>query len=187
MWSVLAFGIQPPGAAIMEERPLPAALHKDRAIILWMTRAMDNPRSDGDGYTCPEFTRGSYRRGPTRISLVDTAAHRIINTITVSEGDFDLPYRIESGLVYPVPGTPKGSEGKPQLITLQDVDGDGVAAEFGLYDATSCSGLDTYVYAYLQARDRIVQYPFLIHEWNDPSSVRLTLVLLSASHCCVSA
>src|ERR1700754_2243212 len=75
----------PPGALVVETRPLELGENKHRAFVLWMLKPTKNPREDSEMYTCPEETRGSYYSGPTRVSLVDTASRRVINTIKVNE------------------------------------------------------------------------------------------------------
>ncbi|MGH9903633.1 MAG: hypothetical protein ACRD68_17640, partial [Pyrinomonadaceae bacterium] len=75
----------PAGALIVETRPLNAEGRADRALVLWMLRPSKNPRATHDDqYTCPEETRGHYYSGPTRVSLIDTAARRVINTVKIT-------------------------------------------------------------------------------------------------------
>src|SRR3984893_7641912 len=106
----------------------------------WMINPTKHPReTPGEPYTCPEYTRGGYYSGPTRVSLVDTQTHRVINTVKIltgeSEGEdeFDLPYNIRSDFYYHVEGVPKESEGKPTIMWLKDYNGDGRAVEFALF------------------------------------------------------
>ncbi len=154
----------PPGARIIEVQPLQSRQHPHRALVLWMQSPLKVPRDNpGDIYTCPEYTRGSHYSGRTRVSLVDQRTNKIINTINIlnSEGDdtFDIPYRIESGLYYHVPGVPKGKEGKPTVMWLRDYNGDGQAREFALFDAVACMGLPTTLIGYRESQDRVIQYP----------------------------
>lgn len=121
---------------------------------------MDEP------YTCPELSRGWFKHGRTRISLVNMRSRKIINTVRVVTGDmqeprdlFDIPYRIESGHYYAVPGVPAGTEGIPKLIELRDIDGDGSLLEFALYEMPACTGPDTFVFGYDVRQDRVVHYP----------------------------
>ena len=103
------------------------------------------PLSEKNPYTCPEYTLGSYFHGPTRLSLLDNHTKQLINTIqlTSPEGadEFDIPYRIRNGYYYAVPGVAKDSEGKPSLLALRDLNGDGVAAESAFFQAEACMGL----------------------------------------------
>jgi hypothetical protein len=154
----------PSGAQVIEVQPLRSAKHPQRALMLWMLKPLKVPRDNPDDlYTCPEYTRGSHYTGPTRVSLVDPQAKKIINTIKILnyEGDdtFDIPYRIESGLYYHVAGVPKGKEGKPTIMWLKDYNGDGQAWEFALFDAIACMGLPTTLIGYSEAQDRVIQYP----------------------------
>src|SRR5438105_4227607 len=56
------------GAMIIETQ----LVTPNRSLILWMVRPTKHPRdTPGDPYTCPEYTRGSYYSGATRVSLVD--------------------------------------------------------------------------------------------------------------------
>ena len=94
----------PAGGQIIEVQPIQSAKHPHRALMLWMLNPLKVPRDNPDDpYTCPEYTRGSHYSGPTRVSLVDPQAKKIINTINILnfEGDdtFDIPYRIENGLL----------------------------------------------------------------------------------------
>jgi hypothetical protein len=154
----------PAGALVVEERPLELTDGKLRTLVLWMLRPKKYPRTSDEIYTCPEETRGSFYRGPARVSLVDGKAGRIINTLKVIQEDsdgqaeFDLPYRIHAGY-YHVPGVAKGREGKPTILHLRDFNGDGKAHEFALFDALACMGLETALFGYSEKQDRVIQYP----------------------------
>src|SRR3984893_6796663 len=131
----------------------------------WMINPTKHPReTPGEPYTCPEYTRGGYYSGPTRVSLVDTQTHRVINTVKIltgeSEGEdeFDLPYNIRSDFYYHVEGVPKESEGKPTIMWLKDYNGDGRAVEFALFDAQACMGLSTTLIGYSERQDKVIQY-----------------------------
>jgi hypothetical protein len=156
----------PKGALVIETKRLPIP---GRTLVLWMV----NPKKNANGYarddvyTCPDYTRGSYYSGPTRVSLINSAANSatsaIINTLSVKEDKeetFDLPYAIRKGYYYQV-GTPvrNGIEAKPTIIWLKDYNGDGKALEFALFDAQACMGLDTTLIGYSEKQDRVVQYP----------------------------
>ena len=97
----------PARALVVEEARLELKDGKRRALVLWMLGPKRYPRDPGDEpYTCPEETRGSFYRGPARVSLVDAAAGRVVNTVRVvqeyshNEDEFDLPYRIKAGGYY---------------------------------------------------------------------------------------
>ena len=152
----------PAGALVVEERPLELEGGKKRALVLWMVSPKKYPRGDEEEtYTCPEETRGSFYRGPARVSLVDTAAGRVVNTLKVlgdGEDAFDLPYRIHAGSFYHVEGVAAGREGRPTILRLRDFNGDGRAQEFALYNAWACMGLGTALFGYSEKRDRVIQY-----------------------------
>ena len=156
----------PAGARVIEERALELTDGKKRSLVLWMLRPKRYPRATPDEtYTCPEETRGSFYSGPARVSLVDTDAGRVVNTLKISEDSaqgedvFDIPYRIHAGGYYHVPGVADGREGKPTILWLKDFNGDGRAEEFALFDALACMGLDTALFGYSERQDRVIQYP----------------------------
>jgi hypothetical protein len=152
------------GAKIIETQ----SVTPSRSLILWMIRPTEHPRdTPGDPYTCPEYTRGSYYSGATRVSLVDPQTRRVINTIKISadgEGadEFDLPYNIRSDFYYRVEGVPKEAEGKPTLMSLKDYNGDGKAWEFALFDAQACMGLATTLIGYSERQDKVIQFQTLL-------------------------
>jgi hypothetical protein len=166
----------PPGAVIIEEQSLESEHHPDRALILWMVNPTRNPSDaqtdPGEPYTCPEVTRGSCYRGPTRVSLLNTTTRTVINTIEIKDGhyegieeledkadSFDIPYAIRQGYYYHVVGeAPEGEEMKAQVIWLKDYNGDGKALEFALFDAAYCMGLLTTLIGYSEWQDRVIQY-----------------------------
>jgi hypothetical protein len=154
----------PAGARVVEERALDLGPAKKRKLVLWMLRPTSYPRDSEEGYTCPEETRGSFYRGPARVSLVDAEAGRVVNTLKVvqeyshGEDEFDLPFRIKAGGYYHVGGAPEGREGRPTILRLRDYNGDGRAHEFALFDALACMGLQTALFGYSERRDRVIQY-----------------------------
>ncbi|MGA2273874.1 MAG: hypothetical protein ABSH00_09990 [Bryobacteraceae bacterium] len=162
----------PKSAFIVERAEIPNAVHPGRELVLWMISPEKHdrgPLSEAGPYTCPEVTLGSYYSGPTRMSLVDTAAGRVINTIRLThdssweedseeEDSFDIPYRILSGDYYLVPGHPKGTEGKPALLALRDLNGDGLALETAFFEQLACMGLPTTLVGYSLKQDRVIQY-----------------------------
>lgn len=154
----------PAGALVVEERALELGPSKKRKLVLWMQRPKRYPRDSEEGYTCPEETRGSFYRGPARVSLVDAGAGRVVNTLKVlqdyshGEDEFDLPFRIKAGGHYRVERTTEGREGRPTILWLRDYNGDGRALEFALFDALACMGLETALFGYSERQDRVVQY-----------------------------
>src|ERR1700753_2632705 len=77
----------PPGAKIIETQ----AVKPNRALVLWMIDPKKNPRMGGtdDIYSCPDYTRGSYYEGKTRVSLINTKAQSVINTIEINKDGED--------------------------------------------------------------------------------------------------
>jgi hypothetical protein len=156
----------PSEARLIETAPLKSTKRPNRALLLWMLNLTDNPREEGDAvYTCPDETRGHFFSGPTRVSLVDTRTQKIINTVEIKQeyalGDdsFDIPYKIHKGSYYLVPQAREGEEGKPVIMLLKDINGDGRVQEFVLYDALACMGLQTTVIGYSERQDKVLQYP----------------------------
>lgn len=163
--SVPASSDIPNDAVIIERAGLPVTLHDDRELVLWMISPKKYDRGPllNNPYTCPEWTLGSYYRGPARLSLLDKKTGRVINTIklTSSPGDadeFNLPYRILSGFYYAVPGVPKDTEGEPRLLALRDLNGDGIPAEAAFFEAEACEGLATTLIGYSPTQDKVIQY-----------------------------
>lgn len=149
------------GALVIETQPITP----NRSLILWMVRPTKHPRdTPADPYTCPEYTRGHYYGGATRVSLVDPQTSRVINTVKISQepgegGDeFDIPYNIRSDYYYHVDGVAKETEGKPTVMWLRDYNGDGKALEFALFDARACMGLATTLIGYSERQDKVIQY-----------------------------
>jgi hypothetical protein len=156
----------PAGAVVIESRTVPIQTGNHRTIVVWQLKARKYPLGYGpDEYTCPDETRGSYSRGPTRVSLFDTQTNKIINTVLIKEDPkedaFDIPYKVR-GSYYEVKGVAKGAEGKPTIIAFKDYNGDGKALEFALFDAVACMGLQTTLIGYSERQDRVIQYPILL-------------------------
>lgn len=155
----------PAGGFVVERASVPANVHRDREMVLWMIapKRFDRGPLAGKPYSCPESTRGSYYSGPTRVSLADTASRKILNTVKIrrpSDGEdtFDIPYRILAGGYYSVPGTKRDEEGKPRLLGLRDLNGDGLPLEAAFYQAVACMGLPTTLIGYSPRQDRVIQY-----------------------------
>ena len=155
----------PANAQVIERVPIPSEIHKNRELILWMIspqRHDRGPYSATHAYTCPETTTGSYYSGPTRLSVSDTVTHRLISTEPIQHkgrgpDTFNLPYRILPGL-YQVPGVPEGTEGKPALLALRDINGDGKPLETPFFEADSCASLQTLLMGYSFKQDRVLRY-----------------------------
>lgn len=154
----------PQGAFVVESRALTEQGHPDRALVLWMVKPSRHPRADGEIYTCPDETRGSYFSGLTRVSLVDLNNNRVINTVKImeeymeGEDSFDVPYRIHAGCYYHTEPAQKGKDGKAVVLWLRDYNGDGKPLEFALFDAVACMGLPTTLIGYSEKQDKVIQY-----------------------------
>lgn len=156
----------PDNAKVIERTRIPAKIHPNRELLLWMISPTKHDRGPlaENPYTCPEVTLGSYYSGKTRISLLDTQSGRVINTIKLISSDagdvdeFYIPYRILSGSYYLVPGVRKENEGKPVLLTLRDLNGDGIAAETAFFEAEACMGLPTTLIGYSMSQDKVIRY-----------------------------
>lgn len=170
----------PEEAQIVEAQPIHARIKRDRAIVIWMINPSRFPRENpSEIYTCPEYTRGHYYSGPTRVSLVNTMTGQMINTINIiqeysdDEDSFDLPYRIRAGYHYVVGARDRNGEGKPNLMAFRDYNGDGRELEFALYDALACMGLPTTLIGYSISKDKVVQYPVELRvEGENPSATK---------------
>lgn len=163
--SAVAMGQLPPGAVVIER----ATVRSDRELVLWMVKPKKfdrGPNSKDNPYTCPERTRGHHYIGPTRVSLVEPATKRVLNTVLIhpyKEDSFDVPYRIVPDYYYSVPGAKPGEEGQPKLLDLRDFNGDGLPLEAAFYEAQACMGLLTTLVGYSPKRDRVIQYPVFLN------------------------
>jgi len=166
----------PKGGVVLEARQLNSVRQPNRMLVLWMLSPKKNPNNykRDDPYTCPDETRGSYYSGPTRVSLIDSSTHKLVQTLKVvgtsEEGndEVDLPYAIRKGYYYSVPGkSPSGLEVKPTIMLLKDYNGDGKVLEFALFDAYACMGLGTTLIGYSENQDRVLQYPLELVEIED--------------------
>src|SRR5215831_9290886 len=95
----------PNGAFVVETRALPQSVHSHRLLVLWMLSPATSECPSTP--SCFDVTRGCYLRGPTRLSLIDTASDRIVNTIPIACADcandtFDLPRKLPAHSPYRV-------------------------------------------------------------------------------------
>lgn len=160
----------PDGAVILDQEAVPAWAHPNRRLLFWVLPPPGSPLSpqDMDGeieYTCPVEASGHSRLLPARVSLADTRARRIVNTIPVkitAQDEYDVPLRIRPGYFYEVPGPLEGGEGKPHILALHDFNDDGKALEFAFYYMESCNGPLTMLMGYSERQDRVITYEFLL-------------------------
>ena len=115
--------------------------------------------SGGEEY-CGTTVDGDYWEGPARLSLMDSTAARLLNTVAISgRGDsFRLPFFVSS-TYYHVPHANAEKKGTPEILYLQDLTGRGVASEFVLFMYDACGIVSTGVSGYDARSDRVLQYP----------------------------
>jgi hypothetical protein len=171
----------PARAFTVEVKEVPATVHSDRALVLWMLHPRQHDRgpfSEDNPYSCPELTKGSYWSGPTRVSLVDTASGHLINKVNLTDADtgkdeFEVPYRIQPSGDFPgyyhVPSPPHRGEGKPELLHLSDYNGDGDALEVAFFHSEACMGLGTTLIGYSKRREKVIQYWLELTEGGEKS------------------
>src|SRR5260221_7856055 len=177
----------PTGATVVETTILSSGVSADRMLVIWVVGIRrECPPGWRDGWGCWDNTRGCHYQGPTRVSLVDTKGSRIINTLSIAsswtgEDAFQLPYEVRAGGPY----RSGGRFGRPRLLELKDYNGDGVAAEFALYQTITCSDLLSSLIGYSQKQDRVIQYPiqvtFETYDHQVPSSTTNWAELLFAT------
>lgn len=168
----------PPQARIIESAEVPALPGRHRALLLWMLnpkRVLRDPK--GFEY-CGDSVYGDYWSGQTRFSLMDTSNRELLDTIKIvgsgarSADGFFLPFMVGNHYYHVAQPNAK-MEGKPTLLFLRDLTGDGIAAEFVLFDYTACGTAGTSVFGYLQTLDRLRQYPVESFGDNGRESVEL--------------
>ena len=163
-----AFQNLPTGAVVLESKNIPKSIRANRVLVLWMKYPENhqNKIPSDEMYTCPDYTRGSYYSGPTKVTLINTATGKILNTVDIDAVDgenLDLPFAIRRGYYYRVaPTTKSGVEGRPTIMWLDDYNGDGLALEFALFNAQACMGLDTTLIGYSKKQDRVIHYPIAL-------------------------
>jgi hypothetical protein len=157
----------PAGAVVIETQVLARSIHTGRSLVLWMLspQASDCVAEDDYAFSCPGTTRGCYFHGPTRVSLVDQDAERVIDTIAITdpftgEDAFDVPRKLYGDTPYHV-----GQAYRPRILRLQDHNRDGVKAEFVMFDAESCADLFTGLIGYSAKQDRLLWYNVRVSGW----------------------
>lgn len=175
-WLFKDYGL-PAGSKIIEYTELKD--YPGRTILLWMIKPKVVIGQD-DQYTCPDVTLGKgYFSGITRVSLADTKRHKLVNTIELyspedgisndtirSSSGMAVPFAIRNptvtseigGLKYHAIGGTISTEGKAQLLFLDDFNGDGKKLEFAFYLQEGCMGCGTTLFGYSPVRDSLLQY-----------------------------
>ena len=153
----------PSDARIIETANVPLRTAKARVLVLWMNA----PRpviSTWD--SAADFLYGDHWFGPTFLSLIDPSNARLINTIRIrpnqespdDDGGFAVPFFTYDGFYY-VPHPDKDRKGKPLLLRLRDLTGEGIAGQFVLFDHVVSGIAAGSVMGYSSRSDTAVQYP----------------------------
>jgi hypothetical protein len=156
-----------PDAVLIETADLSAAAGRPRELVLWMQspekilRDVDHP---GESY-CGDSVYGDHWYGPTRLSLVDPAKGKVLNTIEVPDffehpGDgqsFPIPFFVPNDF-YDVPNPNSRKEGRPKILNLRDLTGEGYPGQFVLFEYEFCGIPLTSVLGYSRTSDKAVQY-----------------------------
>ncbi len=152
----------PGGARIIETANVPVRTGKTRALVLWMN-APRRVISTWD--SAADFLYGDHWVGPTFLSLIDPSSARLINTLTIrpnqestdNQDGVVIPFFTNNGFYY-VPHPDKDRRGKPLLMRLRDLTGEGVAGQFVLFDHVVSGIAAGSVIGYSPLSDAAVQY-----------------------------
>jgi hypothetical protein len=153
----------PRDAQIVETANVPVRGGKRRVLTLWLN-APQRVTSRWD--SAADFLYGNHWFGSTFLSLIDPSTGRLINTVKVRPqggthdgGDaFAVPFFTYDGTYY-VPHPDKDRKGKPLLLHLQDLTGEGVAGQFVLFEHVVSGIAAGSVFGYNVKSDIAVQYP----------------------------
>uniref|UniRef100_Q01TE8 Uncharacterized protein n=1 Tax=Solibacter usitatus (strain Ellin6076) TaxID=234267 RepID=Q01TE8_SOLUE len=152
----------PPDARIVETANVPLRSAKTRVLVLWM----NSPRRVMSAWdSAADHLYGDHWFGRTFLSLINPSTDRLINTVTIrsnpdssdDEGGFTIPFYTHNGF-YHVPRPDKEGKGKPLLLRLQDLTGEGVAGQFVLFDHIVSGIAAGSVFGYNSRSDTAVQY-----------------------------
>lgn len=157
-------GILPAEAQIIETRDITPIAKKSRVLVLWMVNAQEHDcAKDEDNavvdQACasavPNWLYEDFWEGPTRLSLVDANGRRIVNTIDM--GSERVPAYVQS-LPYSIPNPDENGEGKPEILNLRDLTGEGAAAQFFFIEETDWPAMGAKIFGYQATTDQVVQY-----------------------------
>jgi hypothetical protein len=178
----------PPNAKIIETANLKVSQGKPRALVLWMETPDRVVWRDDPGYVCVRQVYGDHWVGPTRLSLVDLARPTLVNTLqvrssyeqpndlgntsTAKPGVFEIPFWVPN-YHYHVPRPDAKREGKPTIMVLRDLTGEGVAGQFVLFDYVNCGGASGSVVGYSPRSDQAVQYSVEIITGDEKPKIEL--------------
>jgi peptidyl-prolyl cis-trans isomerase A (cyclophilin A) len=155
----------PAGAKIIETADISKPKGKSRVLILWM---LHPTRHSGSREYCGTTVDGDYWEGPANLSLMDSTGPRILSTVAIAgrgEKSFRLPFFV-SNTYYNVPQPNAEKKGVPEILHLQDLNGDGVPSEFVLFMYDACGMVSTGVLGYDSRADRVLQYPIEVQNAN---------------------
>lgn len=152
----------PGDARIIETANVPVPSAKTRVLVLWMSAPR---RVIRDWDNAGDFLYGNHWFGPTFLSLIDTSTVRLINTVAIRprqespncHGGLAVPFFTYDGFYY-VPHPDRDRKGKPLLMHLQDLTGEGVAGQFVLFDHVVSGIAAGSVLGYSSRSDTAVQY-----------------------------
>jgi hypothetical protein len=94
------------------------------------------------------------------------------NSSTAKPGVFEIPFYVSKGH-YHVPPPDAKKEGKPAIMMLRDLTGEGVAGQFVLFDYVNCGGAAGTVVGYSPRSDRAMQYSVEIITGDDKPKTEL--------------
>jgi hypothetical protein len=151
----------PRDARIIETAKVPVRLGKDRTLVLWM----NGPRRVVSSWdSAADFLYGNHWLGPTFLSLIDPSNDTLINTISIrphqetpSDEEFAVPFFTYNGAYY-VPHPDKDGRGIPLLLNLKELTGEGLAAQFVLFEHVTSGIAMGSVLGYNARSDRATQY-----------------------------
>jgi hypothetical protein len=132
-----------------------------------------------DEFSCSDGVYGDHWYGPTRLSLIDLARMRIMNTISIRglyegtddiEHGFPLPFHVSNDF-YKVPRLNNRKEGAPTILNLRDLTGEGIMGQFVLFEYEVCGTALTTVVGYNRSVDAAVQYRVEISEIGEKTKV----------------
>jgi hypothetical protein len=153
----------PRDAQVIETANVPVRDGKTRVLALWMS-APKRVISTWD--SAADVLYGDHWFGSTFLSLIDPSSGRLINTVKVRPqgetrdgGDgFAIPFFTYDG-AYHVPEPDKDRKGKPLVLRLQDLTGEGVAGQFVLFEHVVSGIVAGSAFGYNVKSDVAVQYP----------------------------
>jgi len=120
---------------------------------------------------CRSFSWRSLGR-TTRLSLIDVASATLVNTVEIRQF-YDDPNDREHSFVFPffgpedwyyVPTPNANHEGKPRVLNLRNLTGEGAAGQFPVFEYAACGVARSSVFGYSPKSDHVVQYPVEIIE-----------------------